>query len=125
MSEAKEPTLPENNPEEIEYQYGVEMQLPDSSEAARSTAWVARLPAVVSALNNEVTRQTGRKPAEAIKAKAVSAKPSTPYSRPVGLKEKKLPSGVKVCYLYQPGELEGGGKKSHRPNNLVFESLQT
>ena len=33
----------------------------------RSTEWVKRLPEVVSALNNEVTRLTGKKPAEAIK----------------------------------------------------------
>ena len=75
---------------------------------------MARLPAVVSALNNEVTRLTGRKPAEAIKPKAIKpkavpAKPSTLYSRPVGL------SGVKVRYLYQPGELEGGGKRATDP----------
>ena len=94
------------------YQYGVEMQLPDDK---RSTAWVARLPAVVSALNNEVTRLTGEKPAVAIKSKAVSAKPATPYSRPVGLKEKKLPLGAKVRFLYQPGELEGGGKRATDP----------
>ena len=94
------------------HQYAVEMRLPDDK---RSTSWVARLPAVVSALNNEVTRLTGRKPAEAIKAKAVSAKPSTPYSRPVGVNEKKLPSEVKVRYLYQPGELEGGVKRATDP----------
>ena len=94
------------------HQYAVEMRLPDDK---RSTAWVARLPAVVSALNNEVTRLTGRKPAEAIKAKAVAAKPSTPYLRPVGVNEKKLPSEVKVRYLNQPGELEGGGKRATDP----------
>ena len=57
-------------------------------------------------------RLTGKKPAEAIKEKAVFAKPSTPYLRPVGKKEKMLPSGVIVRYLYQPGELEGGGKRA-------------
>ena len=36
------------------------------------------------------------------------AKPSTPYSRPVGVNEKKLPPLIHVRYLYQPGELEGG-----------------
>ena len=76
----------------------------------RSTAWVKRLPNVVSALNNEVIRLTGKKPADAIKNKAVSAKPSTPYSTPVGVNEKKLPSNVNVRYLYKPGELEGGRK---------------
>ena len=38
------------------HQYAIEMRLP---EGQRSTAWVTRLPAVVSALNKEVTRLTG------------------------------------------------------------------
>ncbi|MCV6577134.1 MAG: hypothetical protein OIF58_15520, partial [Cohaesibacter sp.] len=56
------------------HQYAAEMRLP---EGQRSTAWVKRLPEVVSALNNEVTSLTGKKPAVAIKEKAVAAKPST------------------------------------------------
>ena len=67
------------------HQYAVEM----TSEGKRSTEWVERLPDVVNALNNEVTRLTGKKPAVAIKEKSVVAKPSTPYSRPVGMNEKK------------------------------------
>ena len=67
------------------HQYAEEMLLP---EGQRSTAWVKRLPDVVSALNNEVTSLTGKKPAVAIKEKAVTSKPSTKYSRPVGMKEK-------------------------------------
>ena len=94
------------------HQYAVEMRLP---EGQRSTAWVKRLPEVVAALNNEVTSLTGKKPAVAIKEKAVSAKPSTKYTRPVGVNEKKLPSLVNVRYLYQPGELEGGGKRATDP----------
>ena len=70
---------------------------------------------VVAALNNEVTSLTGKKPAEAIKEKAVAARPSTTYSRPVGKREKKLPSLVNVRYLYQPGELEGGVKRATDP----------
>ena len=85
------------------------------SEGQRSTAWVKRLPEVVSALNNEVTSLIGKKPAEAINEKAVYSKPSTPYLRPVGKNEKKLPSGVSVRYLYQPGELEGGGRRATDP----------
>ena len=81
----------------------------------RSTAWVKRLPDVVRALNNEVTRLIGKTPADAIKKKGVVAKPSTPYSRPVGLNERKLPSNVTVRYLYQPGELEGGTKRATDP----------
>ena len=90
------------------HQYAVEMLLP---EGKRSTEWVKRLPDVVSALNNEVTRLTGKRPASAIKEKSVVAKPSTPYSRPVGVNEEKHPPLINVRYLYQPGELEGGGTK--------------
>ena len=77
------------------HQSGVEMRLP---EGQRSTAWVKRLPQVVAALNNEVTSLTGKKPAVAIKEKYVSAKPSTPYSRPVGQREKKLPLSL-MCAI--------------------------
>ena len=83
-----------------------------------------RLPEVVSALNNEVTSLTGKKPAVAIKEKAVSAKPSTTYSRPVGQKEKKkLPSLVKVRYLFQPGKLEGAERSVTKPNAPVLYNL--
>ena len=81
----------------------------------RSTEWVKRLSAVVFALNNEVTRLIGKKPAQAIKEKSASSKPSTPYSRPVGVNEKKLPPRVNLRYLYQPGELEGGGRRATDP----------
>jgi len=94
------------------HQYAVEMRLP---EGRRSTAWVKRLPEVVSALNNEVTSLIGKKPAFAIKEKSVYARPSTPYSRPVGKSENILPSLVHVRYLYQPGELEGGVKRATDP----------
>ena len=94
------------------YQYAVEMR---SNEGQRSTEWVKRLPSVVSALNNQVTRLIGMKPATAIKKKNVYAEPSTKYLRPVGLNEKKLPPLVNVRYLYQPGELEGGTKKATDP----------
>ena len=94
------------------HQYAIEMRLP---EGQRSTAWVKRLPAVISALNNQVTRLIGMKPAAAIKEKAVASQPSTKYLRPVGLNEKKLPSIVNVRYLYQPGELEGGVKRATDP----------
>ena len=68
------------------HQYAVEMLLP---EGQRSTAWVKRVLDVVRALNNEVTSLIGKKPAVAIKEKVVASKPSTKYSRPVGMKEKK------------------------------------
>ncbi|CAH3028331.1 unnamed protein product, partial [Porites evermanni] len=50
----------------------------------------------------------------AIKEKTVSAKPGTPYLRPVG-KMKKLHSNVNVCYLYQPGDLERGRQRATDP----------
>ena len=74
----------------------------------QSHEWVKRLPAVVAALNNEVTRLTGKKPVDAIKAKVITQKPSSVIpGRPVGLKERRLPSDAIMRYLYQPGELEG------------------
>jgi len=94
------------------HQYAVEMLLP---EGKRSTAWVKRLPEVISALNNEVASLIGKKPAVAIKEKSAYARPSTTYTRPVGKREKILPSLVQVRYLYQPGELEGGVKRATDP----------
>jgi len=85
------------------------------TEGQRSTAWVKRLPEVVSALNNEVTSLIGKKPAVAIKEKTVYARLSTSYSRPVGESEKILPSLAQVRYLYQPGEPEGGAKRATDP----------
>ena len=82
----------------------------------RSTEWVKRLPEVVSALNHEKTRLTGRRPVDSIKEKAINAKSSTLYSRPVGKKEKRLDSSVNVRYLFAPGELEGGGRRATDPN---------
>ena len=93
------------------YQYAVEMNMKNSNK--RSTEWVKRLPEVVSALNNEVTRLIGKKPAEAIKEKSVYSKPATPYSRPVGVNEKSFLPNVR--YLYQPSELEGGGRRATDP----------
>ena len=94
------------------FQYSQEMNL---KSGERSTEWVKRLPEVVSALNSEKTRLTGRRPVDAIKEKVVDAKSST-FSRPVGIKEKRLDSSVNVRYLFAPGELEGGGRRATDPN---------
>ena len=83
--------------------------------SGRSTAWVKRLPEVVNALNNEVTRLIGKKPAVAIREKVISAKPATTYMRPIGENERKLPLYAHVRYLYYPGELEGGGRRATDP----------
>ena len=93
------------------YQYAQEMLV----HAAVSTEWVARLPAVVAALNGEVTRLIGKRPSEAIRKKVVSTRPAAPARRPVGFKEQKLPPEVGVRYLYQPGELEGGRRRATDP----------
>ena len=93
------------------HQYAVEMNMP----WGRSTAWVKRLPEVVDALNHEVTRLTGKKPAAAMREKTVASKPATPYMRPVGGKERQLPPQAHVRYLYYPGELEGGGWRATDP----------
>ena len=76
------------------------------SSNARSREWVARLPDVINSLNKEPTRLTGKAPLEAIKLPEVKHLSSS-KSRP----ESLLPRGVKVRYLYQPGELEGGERR--------------
>ena len=92
------------------HQYAQEMRLPSGE---RSTEWAKRLPSVVAALNGEVTRLTGKKASDAIKAKTLTQKPSSVVpGRPLGLKEQKVSSGVGVRYLYQPGELEGGRRRA-------------
>ena len=74
------------------------------------------MPGVVAALNGEVTKLAGKKPSDAIKLRRSTKKPSSVVpGRPVGLKEQKLPSGVDVRYLYQPGELEGGRRRANDP----------
>jgi len=71
------------------HQYAVEMLLPSGQ---RSTAWVRRLPDVASALNNGVTSPIGEKNGcRNEREGCLTSKPSTKYSRPVGLKENKAP----------------------------------
>ena len=68
------------------------------------------------ALNNEVTRLTDKRPADAIKATGVPQRPSSVVpGRPVGSSEQKIPSGIGIRYLYQPGELEGGRRRATDP----------
>jgi len=96
-------------------QYAQELLLAAHGSSERSSEWVRTLPDVVAALNDEVTRLTGKKPKDAIRASAVAHKPSAPASRPVGLKEPLLPSDTLVRYLYTPGELEGGRRRATDP----------
>ncbi|KAK3743380.1 hypothetical protein QZH41_002126 [Actinostola sp. cb2023] len=82
----------------------------------RSVEWVQRLPAVVAALNSEVTRLIANKPSDAIELERVTQKPaSSKRGRPVGLSGQRLPSKVGVRYLYAPGELEGGRRRATDP----------
>ena len=68
---------------------------------SRNTEWVRRLPSVLHAMNNEETM--GLKPVNAIKLKTVNSR-----HRYTGEKKNKLiPFGAKLRYLYAPGEAEG------------------
>ena len=87
------------------HQYAQEM-----ISEGRSRVWVKRLPAVMKALNSQVIRITGKEPDKAISQREVNIR-EVNYKRPVGLKEKRLPSGVQVRYLLSPGEDEGGERR--------------
>ena len=88
------------------------MHMRSEGSGERSREWVKRLPAVIAALNGEVTRLTGKRPRDAIKRKQVPQNPSSVVpGRLVGLEEVKKPSSVGVRFLYQPGELEGGQRR--------------
>ena len=63
-----------------------------------------------------MTSLTGTMPSAAVKAKTAPQKPSSLVAgRPVGLEEKKLPSGVGVRYLYHPGRLETVCRRATEP----------
>jgi hypothetical protein len=89
------------------HQYAQEILLEARGTTSRSREWVARLPDVIKAINNETTRLIGMKPVEAIKLKEVV--PS--HSQPSRGQEHLLTPDVNVRYLYQPGELEGGEQR--------------
>ena len=91
------------------HQYAQEMADAQKSKS-RSREWVERLPATLKVMNNEVTRLTGKEPNQLLKSADVPID-NVNYGRPVGLDEVKLPPGVKVRYLYSPGEGIGGEKR--------------
>jgi len=98
------------------HQYAQDLLLATRGSSVRSGEWVARLPAVVTALNNEVTHLTGKKPKDAIMMKDVTQKPSSVVpGMPIGLEEPLVPSYALVRYLYQPGELGGGRRRATDP----------
>ena len=90
------------------HQYAQEILLEARGKNVRSREWVKRLPDVIMALNDEPTRLIGMKPSKAIKNKTVEIKSSAPTK---DKNEESLQSNVGVRYLYQPGELEGGGER--------------
>ena len=96
-------------------QYAQEMLLAARGSFERSAEWVLALPEVVSALNNEPTRLTGKKPSEAIRSSSVPHKHSLPAKRAIGIEEPLIPSTARVRYLYAPGELEGGRRRATDP----------
>ena len=73
------------------HQYAQEMLLPLEQ---RSSEWVARLRAVVAALNGEVTRLIGKRPSETIRRKAVSARPAALPGGQLGLKSRSSLQGL-------------------------------
>ena len=82
------------------YQYHKELEDPSKSNRDR----VSRLQNVVSALNNEKTRIIEMKPINAMKQTSVKQGFSQPIKNDKG---KLINVGMKVRYLYKPGELEG------------------
>ena len=82
------------------YQYHKEFEDPSKS----NREWVSRLQNIVNSLNNEKTRLIGMKPVDAIKQTLVEQGFSQPIKE---YEEKLLNIGIKVRYLYEPGELEG------------------
>ena len=79
------------------YQYHREIM-----SSSRNTEWVMRLPAVIRAMNNEP--HNSLKPIDAINKKEI---PIVSSSK----KYKLLSLGLKVRYLYAPGEAEKDNKK--------------
>jgi hypothetical protein len=85
------------------YQYAKEF-----IQEKRSYEWVKRLPGVVAALNNEITRTINMKPSDAIKKKYIPDTSKKDFSQPIL-------TNVTVRYLYEPGELEGGTARATDP----------
>ena len=90
----------------FDHQYSQEMLNPQERNVER----VARLPEVVQALNEEMTRliqtEDGRDlaPARAIELTRVKQLPASKETTEVA----EIPPNAVVRYLYQPGEQEGG-----------------
>jgi transposase InsO family protein len=83
----------------------------DINDGGKNTEWVARLQGVVDGINGEVTRIIGKKPVDAVEMSEVYQG----FSLPRKHEEEVLDVGTKVRYLYEDGELEGGGKRATDP----------
>jgi len=76
----------------------------------RSRVWVRRLPKILETLNSTPIKITGKEPRKALRLEEVeNVQPE--YKRPVGVDEIRLPPGVTVRFLLNPGEDEGGEKR--------------
>lgn len=73
----------------------------------RSQVWVRRLPKILETLNSTPIKITGKEPRKALGLEEVEIK-APEYKRPVGVDEVRLPPGVTVRYLLNPGEDESG-----------------
>ena len=80
-----------------------EIILENESTPGRSLEWVDRLPDVIAAMNDEVTRLINMKYADAIKLESVEQ----PDYEEV---QEDLPFDSVVRYLYKPGEAEGDNR---------------
>lgn len=91
-------------------QYATELVTKDISRA-----WVEGNEKRLLAMNNEITRILGMKPADAIKLRR-TPKIKVTYKRPVGFDEKYIPVDSKVRYLLLPEDLEGKKRRATDPN---------
>src|SRR5260364_250300 len=82
------------------------------SISKRSRTWVRNLYIIIDNLNNSLTRLIGMAPAKAIKMKQIISSSSKLRNGPMGFDESKLSYNTLVRYLLEPGELEGGSKRS-------------
>ena len=79
------------------HQYALETLLP---EGKRLTEWVKRLPDVVSALNNETTRLTGKRPACRNQREKYCSKAFHPLLKTCWCERKKLLSSSHQCEIF-------------------------
>ena len=87
------------------HQYAQEMSFRQRGSSKQSTEWVARLPAVVAALNNEMTRLINKKPADAISA-AIRCRKGPLLSflaAPLVLRNKRSPLAWAFAISISPG----------------------